>query len=456
MINRNLRWSRAKIIREIRLLFKNNPKITPEEIRIKHSTLYGATQHGRHFNGWRQAVEIAGFISKYNNIVKKSQKMVILTRKRTQSWSKIFIQEQIKQLFKKGIPLDGGYARKNYYKLLHAAEHRRYYGSWRKAVESVGINYKVLTKKIKKTKKKRKVSFSNSATGEVIRQYLCCLRERNFSPAGIGRYLDAIKMFDCYLDGVDLSKITESDVRRFVIICGKKGYSPATIAKYYAPLRQLFDFSVRRGIVKINPIRSYYFPRAAQRITAVITEEELRSFLKYLDKRVGTDEYVKYRDKLLVELMAYCGLRRNEVRCLMLKHVDLDKGVIIIRQSKFKKDRLIPLNSKLIEDLRVYLRLRKPARSRYLILINNKSNPLDLSYFCYLVKRLKVESGLKCKITPKILRSTFATLLFEKGVSLKSIQELMGHTSPGTTFQYIHASVDYLRKEIEKHPLLSS
>lgn len=455
MKRRDRKWSRSKIIKEIKNLFSENKNITPKEIREKYSLLYQATQHGTHFNGWREAVRKAGLLSKYDELVKVQYKRVIQIRKRTRIWSRQIIQKEMKSLYQKGVPLDGGYIRRHYYNLLHTAEHRRYFGSWRKAVESIGINYNALMRKCKKRRNKKAFSFINGSTDNVVKKWLNYLKERNYSKATIDSVIRHLKMFDIYMNGMDIKNVCAADIRRFIAFCARKGYSINTVSNFRYTFKSFFGFCCDNKMISENPMKFVVFPKCAQRMPAVLSEEELKSFLRFLDNRIGINDFTKIRDKIIVELIAFCGLRHNEVRNLKLCHIDFWERTIKIEQGKGRKDRLIPLNDRILNGLNLYLKLRKPSRSRYLILINNKSNPLDRTYFNYILRRLSTLSGLKCKITPKILRNTFATLLFEKGASLKSIQELLGHSRIATTFQYIRVSINYLRNEIKKHPLLN-
>ena len=291
MIKRNPKWSKAKIIREIKCLFKDNPKITPKEIRLNHSALVGATQYGRYFSGWLQAIKASGLSTTYGELVKNQQKKVILTRRRRQSWSKSKIQQKIISLHKDGVSLGGGYMREHYYHLLHAANHKRYFGSWKKAVESVGINYNALIKARGKIKKKTPTIFLHNKTNNIINRWIRFLHEKNFSLRTIEMYRQKIKMLDRYLGSMNLQKVVEKDIRDFIIYLAKQGYSANTIAHYYSPLNSLFDFCLLNAYIHRSPVKLHYFPRQLGRIPSVITEEELRSFFHYLDNRTIINEW---------------------------------------------------------------------------------------------------------------------------------------------------------------------
>ncbi|MBU0672523.1 MAG: tyrosine-type recombinase/integrase, partial [Candidatus Margulisbacteria bacterium] len=290
----------------------------------------------------------------------------------------------------------------------------------------------------------------------IIKKWFIHLHQRNYSENTLAIFVQSLKTLDAFMEGFDIKTIRGSDLRMFISYLARKGYSANTIIRTCHFLRNLFAFCCDNKILAQNPADHLILPQLSQRIAAVLTENYLRIFLSYLNSRTIKDEYVKLRDKAVVELMLFCGLRRNEVRCLKVSHINLPEQTLKVVQGKFRKDRLIPLNNQIQRTLGKYLELRKPAQSRFLILTNTKSNQLDYMYYSYLIRRLSRMAGLKTKVTPKILRNTFATMLFEKGVSLRSIQELMGHTRIGTTAQYISASVNYLREEMNKHPLFHS
>ncbi|MFH1361108.1 MAG: tyrosine-type recombinase/integrase [bacterium] len=125
-----------------------------------------------------------------------------------------------------------------------------------------------------------------------------------------------------------------------------------------------------------------------------------------------------------------------------------------IRKGKNRKDRMVPLNNAVIQSLKAYLKIRPRSGLHCLFVTEDGQRPLGGTRAGGVVRRLGIMSGIKRKITPRVLRSTFASLLFDKGVSIKIIQELLGHSDIDTTSKYIRVSVGLLRREMMKHPLL--
>ena len=165
------------------------------------------------------------------------------------------------------------------------------------------------------------------------------------------------------------------------------------------------------------------------------------------------DDLAKARGRLAIGLIVYCGLRRRELLSLKKRDVDLNEMIIKVKQGKHRKDRLLPINRKLVETIREYLRLRGNDYGRYLLSNKRNNRKMDNSQLHYLFRDISKQAGLK-RVTPHLLRGTLATLLLNREASIRSIQELMGHNSIDTTARYTQVSMDLLRKEMAKHPLL--
>jgi integrase/recombinase XerD len=141
---------------------------------------------------------------------------------------------------------------------------------------------------------------------------------------------------------------------------------------------------------------------------------------------------------MMLSLIYSCGLRRGEVLNLKLTDVDSHRNVLIIRQSKGKKDRIVPLSEKTLNMLRAYYKMYKPA---YWLFEGQQVNtPYNEKSLASVMKQALVKSKIKKAATLHWLRHSYATHLLESGTDLRYIQALLGHSSSKTTEIYTHVS----------------
>ena len=150
------------------------------------------------------------------------------------------------------------------------------------------------------------------------------------------------------------------------------------------------------------------------------------------------------KHKTMLSLIYSCGLRRSELLNLKPSDIDSRRNIVIIRQSKGRKDRIAPLSSKILDMLREYYKIHKPKT--WLFEGKTENTPYDERSLSNVLK----QALTKCKITKPVslhwLRHSYATHLLESGTDLRYIQELLGHSSSKTTAIYTHVSTKNLQK----------
>lgn len=153
------------------------------------------------------------------------------------------------------------------------------------------------------------------------------------------------------------------------------------------------------------------------------------------------------RDRLIVQAGAYLGLRVSEITGLEVPDIDLAGGSCFVHEGKGAKDRLIPLPTRLIPELRAWIGDRREG-----ILLPSRKWQARLSVRAVqlLIARLAKRAGIARRVTPHTLRHTFGTRLLEAGVDIRSVQELLGHSSVSTTMLYTHVSAERLRYAVDR------
>ncbi|MCL2419165.1 MAG: tyrosine-type recombinase/integrase, partial [Conexibacteraceae bacterium] len=162
------------------------------------------------------------------------------------------------------------------------------------------------------------------------------------------------------------------------------------------------------------------------------------------------------RDRALLETMYACGLRASEAIGLKLSELDMEGGVLIAH-GKGSKERVVPIGSKALETLRVYLHRARPGlvglRDEPHVFLNLRGQALSRQGLYKIVQRHARAAGLDSRMSPHTLRHTFATHLLAGGCDLRSLQEMLGHADIGTTQIYTHLSSDRLREVyFDAHP----
>lgn len=375
--------------------------------------------------------------------------------KQKKLWSKKIIQAEIRKIYNTGQPLICRDIINSNKKLVRAAQKKRYFGSWRVAVKSIGINYNKYEKLYKKKKCLLYCDIKNGRYGKTLMAWQKHLALRGYHRLTVRLRLKVVKRFiDKYLKLKPIASMNHSSAKKYLCSRGIRSYSPKTMENIIVSLTQYFDFCVQKGIVKTNPFAEIKSPKYEKRNTPVLNEQELRTAVNAIEG-LPISDVAKARGRLIIELIIYCGLRRREVVSLKRQDVNLDELTIRVKQGKHRKDRLLPINEALAVTINKYLALRGKNYSRYLLSNKNNNHKLnDTQMHCFF-RLLSKQSGIK-NITPHLLRGTLATLLFSRGAPIRSIQEIMGHSQVSTTANYIRVSLDCLRKEMSKHPLLAA
>ena len=250
-------------------------------------------------------------------------------------------------------------------------------------------------------------------------------------------------------------KVTEQDVRDYISDLDNRGYAPSTRSRKIASAKSFFKFLKEEQIIDDNPLTAVRQPRASQPIPKAMSIEEVD---RLLDAATKTDSVEEARDHSMVELMYAAGLRVSELIGLNLRDVDLDAGTVRTF-GKGAKERVIPIYDSASESIAAYVTYTRPALTRgdveneEALFLNRRGSRLTRQAFWLRLNKLATKAGISSKITPHMLRHSFATHLLHGGASLRHVQELLGHSSIATTQIYTHLTNEHVRSEYAKaHP----
>lgn len=256
------------------------------------------------------------------------------------------------------------------------------------------------------------------------------LRVRNYSPRTEKTYVDAVAAFARHF-GKSPDQLGPEDVRTYQVhLVEERGASWTRLNQAVCALRFLYV----KTLGKDWPLRHIPYAKSEKKLPVVLSQREVCRLL----------EAVANIKHLSILLIAYSGgLRVSEIAKLRIAHIDSERMVILVRQGKGRKDRIVPLSPTVLEMLRQYWLSEHPRD--YLFPGSDPRRPITVSSIQKVCKRMATAAGIKKPVSMHTLRHTFATHHLEAGTDLRTLQMLMGHTNLKTTSRYLHVSTDKLR-----------
>jgi integrase/recombinase XerD len=250
---------------------------------------------------------------------------------------------------------------------------------------------------------------------------------------------------------IDWVKAAEEDLIRFIHHQSRSGLSPRSMARVISSLKSFYRFLVLDGILKKNPAVNLSSPKTWLALPKYLTVKEVESLLMQPD-----EETVRgIRDKAMLELLYATGLRASELVSLKTKDLNIEDGFLLCL-GKGGKERIVPIGESAVEAVQKYLDYVRPKllkQSSEFLFVTQRGGAFTRQGFWKLLKGYARKAGLDLKISPHILRHSFATHLLERGADLRSVQLMLGHSQITTTQVYTHVSRKRLRRVYDKfHP----
>ena len=252
----------------------------------------------------------------------------------------------------------------------------------------------------------------------------------------------------------------EEDARRFVVAFTRNGASAATVRRKLASARSYFQYLRQAGVVDGNPFAMLKGPRKAKVLPKTLSAGEIRRFLagprKMLEACKG-DRYAALRDLAVFEFLYSTGCRLSELVSVKWGDVDFARGCLIVT-GKGAKDRLVILGKPALAAMR---ELHDFIEAENVLLghdsaaafLTDRRTEISSRFVERRMKRYLAMAGLPTDLSPHKLRHSFATHLLDAGADLRSVQEMLGHSSLSTTQIYTHVSVERLKETFfSSHP----
>ena len=266
-------------------------------------------------------------------------------------------------------------------------------------------------------------------------------------------YSQDLQKFLQYLESEkrEWPRAREEDLVKFIHSQSRSGLSARSIARLVSSLKAFYRFLLLDGLVKTNPAAGLSSPKIWLTLPKFLTVEDVDRLLDQPDTNTPQGQ----RDRAMLELLYATGLRVSELLNLRLRDISLDEGFLICK-GKGGKERIVPVGHTAEEALRTYI---SQARKSFfkepseILFLSQRGKAFTRQGFWKLLKKYAEGAGLADKISPHVLRHSFATHLLERGADLRSVQLMLGHSQITTTQIYTHVSRKKLRDIYEKfHP----
>ena len=259
-----------------------------------------------------------------------------------------------------------------------------------------------------------------------------------------------------FLDFVKASKlvwnrVSEEALVRFIHGESKAGLSARSLARLISALRSFFKFLVLSGFLKKDPSSQLTTPSTWLSLPKFMTVKEVEELLRTPDEKKPQG----LRDRAMLEVLYGSGLRVSELASLKLAEVNLEDGFLVCR-GKGGKERIVPLGRSACGAVARYLAEVRPlvvSGEREELFLSRRGKAFTRQGLWKLLRQHARAAGLSSKISPHILRHSFATHLLERGADLRSVQLMLGHSQVTTTQIYTHVSRERLRRVYDQfHP----
>lgn len=287
---------------------------------------------------------------------------------------------------------------------------------------------------------------------EPIEAFLKSLKvERNFSPYTIKNYrIDLLALFD-FLEGQQIFSLKKEAARKFLYYLEEKKFSRRSLARKISTCRSFFNWLLREKKTEANPFMLISTPKLERKLPEFLYKDETEK----LFSAFKTDRPLDIRDKAIIELLYGSGIRLSEAIKLNISGLDLGSGEVKVL-GKGSKERITLIGGKAKMAIQNYLLNVRPKLlidGTKAVFLNKNGGRITQRSVERMLKKWIKRAGIIKKVTPHTLRHSFATHLLDNGADLRSVQELLGHTSLSTTQVYTHITKEKMKSVYnDSHP----
>lgn len=293
----------------------------------------------------------------------------------------------------------------------------------------------------------------NVENGKFIEGYLEYIHvNKNLSKNTIKSYKDDLIEFQRFIGKNDIKEVETHKIKKYIDYLSNK-FSPKSHSRKLSSLKNFYNYLYDLKIINLNPVDNFDFPKIPKSLPKFLTEKEIKVLL---DKTYQDISSKGLRLSTMLEILYATGLRISELIKIKKGDVKEDLSSILVK-GKGGVHRIVPLFGRAIISLKRYLISdeKNKIRNSFLFPSNSKNGHITRHRFFQLIKKLASECNIsREKVSPHVIRHSFASHLLDRGVDLRVIQESLGHKDISTTQIYTHIQANKVRKILEeKHSL---
>lgn len=275
--------------------------------------------------------------------------------------------------------------------------------------------------------------------------------EKSLSGNSVSAYLTDLRKLQQFAEskGVEPESLQRTDLEEFLAQLHDMGLNKRSQSRVLSGVRGFFKYLLLEEVIDNDPTELIDSPKIGRKLPEVLSVAEIDA----MELAIDLSKPDGHRNKAIIETLYSCGLRVSELVSLRLTDLFFNDGFIRVI-GKGDKERLVPIGTKAINDIGIYLLQRnQPStrinpESRNVVFLNRWGRQLTREMVFTIIKKYAKLAGIKKNISPHTLRHSFATHLVEGGADLRAVQEMLGHESIQTTEIYTHLDKQYLRETI--------
>ncbi len=283
--------------------------------------------------------------------------------------------------------------------------------------------------------------------------------QKGYAKATILAYAKDLEQLESFLQEQQLSldvaaNIEKIHIRKYIASLHKQGLSKSSMARKLSSIRAFFLYQVRMRHIQNNPCAGLRNPKQEQKHPSILNVDEACNLFATNNHDEPKNGDVHARDIALAELLYGSGLRISEALSIDVLHIDIELGFLRIL-GKGKKERLCPLTDASQVALRAWLDRRHTLalKGERALFVGARGARLDRRQAHRIIQSLCLKAGITKPLSAHGLRHSFATHLLEAGADLRTVQELLGHSSLSTTQRYTNLALEHLIKVYDQaHP----
>ncbi|SRR5579883_908431 len=282
---------------------------------------------------------------------------------------------------------------------------------------------------------------------EAIDEYITSLSQREHERSGgsvntIMAYRNDLSQLCGYLTSQELhewSQITHEQIAAYLLAMREgQAYRPATIARKVAALKSFFRYLREKGLIEEDPVEKLETPRIQKEPPQVLSSEQIDCLFALINEHTPGG----LRDLAMLHVLYATGMRATELISLNIQDFDAARAILLCpvnASRRARRDRLLPLSQSAVHVIQRYLDQARPCLLRYAgetaLFLNHHGERLTRQGFWLIIKGYARRTGI-VSITPHMLRHSFAIMMLNDGMELRSVQELLGHAHISTTQIY--------------------